>query len=315
MRTAKSQFRSCGWTFVEMLAAISMSAIFMGTGALVLQSISHNSKRLTNLITLDIGASNKQNFYDQSGSTVQAYTAPNYGRLAFAQEIREQMLEDSNRSSAVFCLPRSNPNSIRPEFIPFPSGTVGSSLQKPQIDTPEAFRQYLVAAFPAEAGVFDSPIRNVPDPAKLSTSVFMLAPQTNPDFIRLYSVYDIDYVTPKEGGGIYVSVKRFKNGVLSHYYDIFFQGTVTSENVPSPQFVVFESRNRLSLPEGPAVDRFKIAPNSPFYLVWLPDPSINPLDVPASIAPPPPTSSPRSAYSKQSQTTSFLLALPMFPSL
>ena len=303
------------WTFVEMLVAISLCAIFMGTGALVLQSISHNSKRLTNLITIDIGAANKSNFYNQSGSTLRAYTAPNYGKIGFAQDLREQMMDDSSRSSAVFCLPRSGLNTLRPEFVPFPGGAVGSTSSHPQFDTPEAFRQYLLTTFPTEGAVFDSSIRNVPSPAKLSTSIFMLSPQTSTDFIRLYAVYDIDYVIPTSGGGIYVSVKRFKNGVLSHYYDIFYQGTVTTANTPSPQFVAFESKNRLAFVEGTPIDRFKVAPNSPFYLVWLPDPAINPLTVPTGVVPVPPATSPKEAYNKNASTTAFMLALPMFPSL
>jgi len=303
------------WTFVEMLVAISLSAIFLGTGALVLQSISHNAKRLTNLITLNIGATNKSNFYGQSGSTLQAYTAPNYGKIGFAQDLREQMLDDSSRCSATFCIPRSGLNTLRPEFITFPSGAVGSTSPHPQFDTPEAFRQYLLTTFPTKAAVFNSPIRNVPDPAKLSTSIFMLSPQTSTDSIRLYSVYDIDYVTPTGGGGIYVSVKRFKNGVLSHYYDIFYKGTVTTANTPSPQFVVFESKNRLAFPEGTPIDRFKVAPNSPFYLVWLPDPATNPLTIPTGTLTVPPATSPKQVYYKKSGTTAFLLALPMFPSL
>lgn len=303
------------WTFVEMLVAISLCAIFMGTAALVLQSISHNSKRLTNLITLDIGTANMSNFYNQSGSTLRAYTAPNYGKIGFAQDLREQMLDDSSRCSAVFCLPRSGLNTLRPEFLPFPSGAVGSSSSHPQFDTPEAFRQYLLTTFPTGAAVFDSPIRNVPSPSKLSTSIFMLASQTNPDSIRLYAVYDIDYVTPVAGGGVYVSVKRFKNTILSHYYDIFYQGTLTTSNTPSPQFAVFESKNRLAFPEGAAIDRFKVAPNSPFYLIWLPDPATNPLTVPPGTVTAPPATSPKQAYYKHSRTTAFLLALPMFPSL
>jgi len=304
-----------GWTFVEMLVAISLSAIFLGTAALVFQAINHNSKRLTTLIKLDIGEANKTNFFNLKGSTVTTYTAPNYGKLVFAQDIRESMLADADRSSAVYCLPRSGLNTIRQEFITYPSGNPGSSSPHPQIDTPEAFRKYLRSVYPTKAAVFDSPIRNVPLISKMNTSVFMLAPQQNPNMIRLYAVYDIDYVTPKTGGGMYVSVKRFKNGNLSSYYDAYYPGATVKDNSPAPQFVVFESKNRKSYPEGQSIDRFKVAPNSPFYFVWLPDPAINFLDIHSSSMKAPPSSSPREAYYNQATRTSFMLVLPMFPSL
>ena len=311
-----NQSRHCrAWTFVEMLVAISLSAIFMGTGALVLQSITHNSKRLTNLIDVNIGAAKKNNFYGQSGSTLKAYTAPNYGKIAFAQDMREQMLSDASRSSAVFILPRSGLNTLRPEFIPYPSGAVGSTADHPVFDTPEAFRQYIRSIFPLKAAVFDSPIRNKPHPSKINTTVFMLGPQTNPDFIRVYAIYDFDYAIPAGAGGIYVSVRRYKNNVLSNYYDFFCKGVVDDATNPSPQFVVFESRNRLAKSEGVAIDRFKVAPNSPFYLLWLPDPAINFLKMDYTGISNPPATSPSAVYYKRGRTSSFMLALPMFPAL
>ena len=304
--------RNSAWTFVEMLVAMSLAAIFLGAASLVYASISANSKRLTTLSEVSIGSATKQNFYDQSGSTVRVYTAPNYGKSAFAQEFRDLTLEDADRSSAVFCLPRSINNSIRPEFLRYLAGDDGANLPRPRLDTPEAFRRFLADVEPTSAGIYDSAIRNVPATDRPNVSIYMLAPDTDNGYIRVRAVYEIDLITAGGIGGTYASVRRYQNGVLTHYYDIHYaSGT---GDAFQPLFVAFEQKSRAAVNEGQAIDRFKLAEGSPFYLIWLPDPAINPFEV-APWTKTDPASSPRDAYEHMSGKTSFMIALPMFPNL
>jgi type II secretory pathway pseudopilin PulG len=300
-----------GWTFVEMLVAVSLSAVFMGAASLVFGAITANSKRLTTVMDLNIGAANKANFYSQSGDTVRVYQAPNCGKAAFVQDFRDLILEDATYSSSIFCLPRSALNTVRPEFLTYDAGVIDTTTNRPRLDTPEAFRQFLATAEPTSAGIYDSAIRNVPATAKPNTSIYFLAPETDPGFIRVQAVYEIDFVTPTNITGTYASVRRYKNGALTHYYDIYY--AAGSGDAFQPGFVAFERKGRLAVNEGTAIDRFKISNGSPFYLIWLPDPAINPYQLPSWTAADP-ASSPRAAYEKMTGKTSFLIAIPLFPS-
>ena len=295
-----------------MLVAISLSAVFLGAASLVYASISANSKRLTTIVEANIGSVTKRNFYDQSGSTVRVYTAPNYGKSAFAQEFRDLMLDDADRSSAIFCLPRAIDNSIRPEFLRFLPGDDGATIPRPRLDSPEAFRSFLADVEPTSAAIYDSAIRNVPANDRPNLSIYMLAPETDNGYIRVRSVYEIDLISAGTVGGTYASVRRYRNGSLTHYYDIHYPAGPGDPF--QPLFVVFENKSLEAVDEGPAIDRFKIAEGSPFYLIWLPDPAINPFAV-EPWTDVEPASSPRAAYEHMTGKTSFMTALPMFPNL
>lgn len=294
-----------------MLVAISMSAIFLGAAALVFSSISVNSKRLTRVLDVSIGSSTKQNFYGQSGSTVRAYSAPNYGRAAFAQTIRDLMMEDAFDSSAIYCLPRNLDNTIRPEFLRYEAGDDGANLPRPQLDSSDAFRRFLAVSEPTSAGIYDRTIRTVPPTDRPQASIFMLAPENDNGYVRVHAIYEIDLIATTSPVGSYASVRRYKNGSLTHYYDVFFESGPGDDF--APLFVTFEREARASLNEGIAIDRFKIAEGNPFHLIWLPDPAINPYKQ-AAWTPVESASSPRAAYEHMAGKTSFLVALPMFPS-
>lgn len=295
-----------------MLVAISLSAVFLGAATVVLAAISTNSKRLARIVEVDVGTGTMQNFYGQSGTSVQTYAAPNYGRAAYVQMVRDLMLEDAGRSSAIFALPRRLPNSIRPEFLPFPAGADGATVPRPRLDTPEAFRAFLADAEPTSIAIYDTVIRNIPSTDRPHATIFMLAPEANPEYIRVRAIYEIDLVPTTNPSGVYASVRRYRNGSLTHYYDVFYDAG--SGDPFQPVFAAFERQSRLAVTEGTAIDRFKVSAGNPFTLVWLPDPSINPLTVPAVTVTDPATS-PRQAYQKMTGKTSFLVALPMFPNI
>jgi len=140
----------------------------------------------------------------------------------------------------------------------------------------------------------------------------MLRPETDRGYIRVHAVYEIDLIPTSSPSGTYASVRRYRNGSLTHYYDVFFEAG--SGDVFAPLFVTFERKSRSAVSEGQAIDRFKIAGGNPFHLIWLPDPAINPYEEPTWTATDP-AASPRAAYEHMAGKTSFLVALPMFRSI
>lgn len=310
-----------GFTFVEMLVAIALSAIFVGAAALVYQSIATNSKRLTNIVEVEIGESTNLALYGKTGDFVRTYSAPNFGKSAFVQQMRDLMLEDAQQCSAIFCLPRVGINNLHPEFLRYEAGDAGSTKSRPVLDSPEAFRKFLADVQPASAGIFNIPIRTMPPivagaagapPQFPNTSIFMLTPETNPGFIRVHAVWEIDFMTPANHPGDYASVRRYSINTLTDYYDIYFEDG--SGDPFYPHFAAFERKSRNAVTEGTAVDRFKISNGHPFYMVWLPDPANNYLaGAPFTVTDP--ATSARSAYGQMAGKTGFTVVLPMFPNL
>ncbi len=299
-----------GFTFVEMLVAVSISAVCIGTGALAIMSIGSNAKRTTSIIEIDIGETTNQNFYGNSTGKIRTYQAPNFGKIMFAQEIRDKLVEDSSRSSAIYCLPRSSsvPNTIRPESLSYPGGTV----ERPNLDTPEAFRAFLAMVEPTSTGIFTSAIRNLPATNAPCTTIFLLGPSNVADQIQVNAIYEIDFVTPSNLTGTYASVRRYVGTALTHYYDVYY-GPGNGDSF-YPQFVAFEHMSRQLANEAADIKRFQVAPTAPFYLVWLPDPSINPYQKSPWAATDSATVA-RSTYEHMAGKTSFSVVLPMFPSL
>jgi hypothetical protein len=271
-------------------------------------AIGANSKQYSSIQNIAIGTSAMRNFYDMDADAIQVPSAPNFGRIGFVQEIRDKFLEDMTSSEAVFALPRSGLNTIRPEWLAWPHTATPETA--PTLDTPEAFRKFLLEAEPTSAGTFEA-YRNVPSSSAPNISVFMLGPTDKDDFIRVQAVYDIDYVTTNNPAGVYCSVRRYKNGARTHYYDIFYE--IGEGDAFSPTLVAFERKARLATKEGDAIDRFKVSHGGPFYFLWLPDPSINPFKAEKVVAPSDPKD-PRSVYGHLAGKTGFMIALPMFPS-
>ncbi|MCB1229601.1 MAG: prepilin-type N-terminal cleavage/methylation domain-containing protein [Verrucomicrobiae bacterium] len=298
-----------GFTFVEMLVAMSLSAMFIGTAALALSAITQNGKQFSTIYEISLGTTVCDNFYGINSSTVRTPASPNLGRLAFVHEMRDQFLDDLSRSESVFCLARSGLNSLRPEWLDWPYAD--PAVTNPTLDSPEAFRQYLANVEPTTASVFTS-YRNVPPSTAPNTTIFLIAPTDQPDYLKVQAVYEIDFQTLTDPAGTYASVRRYKNGALTHYYDIFYDDG--PEDFLIPSVVAFESRSRLAKNEGAAIDRFKQGPSGPFYLIWWPDPSINPLKTPTA-SKPTATSDPLEAYGHLAGKTGFTLVAPMFPSL
>ncbi|MEO0417079.1 MAG: hypothetical protein AAF226_19255, partial [Verrucomicrobiota bacterium] len=125
------------------------------------------------------------------------------------------------------------------------------------------------------------------------------------------SIYDIDFDIPSNLPGIYASVKRFVGADLKSFYDVFYSGTNT--NPYQPSWVLFETARRQLTTSPSADDRFEIAEGSPFYFVWLPDPSVHPDDQPALPSSTTPINSPRIVYEHMSRISTLQVTIPVFP--
>lgn len=286
-----------------MLVAVALSSVVMGAGALALQSISANAKRATSLVEIDIGANESQNFYNSASGLIRTYIAPNFGELLFAQEMRDRMINDVNSSSAVFCLPRAGRNNIRPNTLVL--------SQRPTLDSPEAFRDFLAVQFPTAAAIYDANFRTEPSADSPNLTIYMLGQALSSSNINVNAIYEIDFVTPSNYNGSYVSVRRYVGNDLTNFYDIVYRrGPEDTNEFPiNPVFVTFEQQSRLAAAETADLQQFQIARKSPFYLLSLPDPTINPYDKPAV------TPAVTPAYKNKEGITSFSVAIPMFPSL
>jgi len=295
-----------GFTFVEILVALVVAGLVIGSAAFSFHAVGANARRFSTVREIDIGSAAALNDFGLGSGAISVYNAPNYGRLGFAFELKDRLLEDVQGASAVYCLDRDRANTVRPATIAFPLTDPGDT--RPPFDTSERFRQYLISAEPTAATVFPA-ARNVP--ANDAASIFVLG-ESGADEIRVIAVYDIDLIDPVDRTGIYASAKRYVGGNLTHYYDTYYEDG--AGDAFRPLFVTFETRSRLSLDEGDAAERFKVARDTPFHLVWWPDPTFNFLQAPTATATYP-TTDPRTDYGHHRGKTSLLTVLPMFPSL
>ncbi|MGK0184601.1 MAG: prepilin-type N-terminal cleavage/methylation domain-containing protein [Verrucomicrobiales bacterium] len=301
--------RNCrGFSLIELVVASSLVVSFFGAAALGYRAVSVNQKRLARFGEIDIGAGNALNFYDLASSNKDVYWAPNYGTAIRADAMRDLFYDDLQHASAVYCLPRSGTNDIRPTTIAL-TGTYRGT----EIDTPNEFIDVLDDAY-ASADTTFSTYRGVPAAADRNATIYILQPSSSVDELWVWSIWEIDFVSvTSPETGTYASVRRYVNSTLTRVYDTFYPvggGTATF----GPAFAHFELKNRSVLVEGASIDRFKVAPSQPFYFVWWPDPSSPILQAGADAASYS-TSDPRSAYAMHEDQTSYHFVVPMFPSL
>ena len=282
---------------------------FFGAAALVYRTVSVNQKRLAKFGSVNIGVNNALNFYDLTNSNKDAYWAPNYGMSTRADSMRDLFLDDIQHGSAVYCLPRDVVNSIRPTTIDLGA----TSYRGTDIDSPNKFLEVLDTAHD-NADVIFSSYRGVPASGDRNASIFILQPSSSEDELWVWSIWEIDFVSvTSPETGTYVSIRRYVNSTLTRVYDIFYPaGNNTAEF--GPPMALFELKNRTALNEGSSIDRFKIAPEHPFYFVWWPDPSVPILESGAQAASYV-TTDPRAAYAIHEGQTSYFFVVPMFPCL
>ncbi len=301
MRCSRSP--SAAFTVVEVIATISLSAVFFTAATLVYQNISANSRSLSSLQPITLGRSTFQNLLGVDQDTMSVYSAPNHGRGAFAGQLAELFRDDVAAASAVYCLGRNGLNTLRPSTIPYPSGS-------PVLDTPERFLSHLVTQFGAtDTAQFVS--YSGPSMAE-DLTIMVLQPSGTATALQVLSIYDLDLVAVT-GIGNYVAVRRYVDGSLTSYYDILYpSGTGTAF---APAAVHFYRKGLAPYEANAAIQKYMVAEEHPFYLVWWPDPAARTLESPTT--PPEPTAPAGSAvwdYYRMGGRTRFFFTVPAFPS-
>lgn len=306
-RPLRKSSRRGAFTFVELVVAIGIAAAVITTAALVYGTVSRSNSRLGTYgkVTLPTGTITAL-YPNRSGTDWQTYFAPNYGRMAMAEQLRQSLYEDVAHATAVFCLARSGRSSIRPTTI-----TISSSVDARQYDTAEAFRLLLAAAIPASATTFTS-YRGSGGSAN-NLSIFILGQSSSATSLTVRAIYELDFVAATSPSGTLASVRRFEGTTYTDYYDIFYPAS-TLPTAFAPTVVQFERDTRTVSAEGSSIDLFKVAAHRPFCFVWWPDPAMSTLEG-GSTYTTYGSGDPRSAYAGMSDRTSFFMVLPLFPAL
>lgn len=323
-----------GFTSVEMLVATAIVGVVAGIAAITSYVIAKATTQHTQTLEIQLPTGALNNFYPLTYPAVTTRTrecvvAPNYSAVAQAEGMREIFADDVSKAVGVFALARNmgSFNTFRPSRIA--AGTV-------PLDTPEQFRTHLVSINAVAASVF-VPYRNTPDTTVHCWSVFVLGYSEDTSTIRVSAVYDFDllYATnPATGAttGYYATLRRYSNagtgwsGQPSAYYEVVFPLSDSGVDQWSPSIVNFERQALKAVTEVTAIERFKIARRHPFFLMFWPDPAQPSLRLPfgnaaesakPTAANPSPNiadSSPRKAYNHMCGRTSYMFAVPMFPS-
>lgn len=345
-----SNLWSGGYTAVELLLVLSLSAVIMGTFVVSLGTLSSSRPTTVSTVSNPLDAIRRSNYYFGSTETVNrdAVIAPHYGMMAQAEKLREQFQTDIVSATAVFCLYRTGMNAYRPHNI-FYNPTLHGEL-----DTPQKFRAHLIsigALTPSQFVDYRNPLNTVASKPAENATVFLLTFSKVEKLFKVLSIYEIDVLritSTTQAQGFHASVRRFAdNPVLatmpastssggsntagsfvamafSSGYEVFYPPSVPrpdplktnewSTDGFAPIFISFERATRLALSEGVAIDRFKIAAERPFYFIWWPDPAARNLAQPASNSTLD-VSDPRQAYNHMGGRTSFMFTVPMFPAL
>ena len=178
----------------------------------------------------------------------------------------------ASRATAETTTPSGPPASRRP-----PAGT--------NLDTPDAFRTYLGTLYSAAPTTFVSYPQFPRDralPLDLRPRAIPTTPPPSPSPRSMTWTWSRPRIPLSAAVvGNYVSVRRYVNGALTAYYDCCFKLSGDGTDSWYPAVVSFERQSRKAVAEGSSsIDRFKIAEEKPFCLVFWPDPSRSSLKLP-----------------------------------
>ncbi len=293
-----------GFSLVEIMVASTIAVMIFTTAAILYHAISFHQRRLSVYGPVELGASALANYYGMVDTTsIDVYSAPHYGRAALAENLRDQFWSDVREASAVYCLGRNGLNSFRPNAIAMPLSTDAKAL-----DTAEAFRQFLEVVEPSSAGIFTAYRGASTAP---NGTIFVLKPSDNAAFLAVRSIYEIDIQATSSPSGTYASVRRYVDGAMTSFYDIFYP-TEQGVEAFTPLFVQMERRERTVVAET-SYDKFKKASTMPFYFIWWPDPGTPNLKGEGNTTTGITSSDPRSAYANMGGKTAYMFTVPMFP--
>ncbi len=305
-----------GFTAAEMLVATMIGSLVVGAAALAFSTLTSGQRQFAAAAKVQLPAGAQKNFYAIDSDTITTHVAPNLGSVALAEAMRERFYTDVAQAVAVYCLYRPNNtwNTIRPTSLAAPS--FGTAM-----DTPEAFRAYLVSITSGASSIF-STYRNFGSTPNIS--IFVLGYSSDATSIPVLAVYDMDFVAAYDPSastqriGTYASVRRYAGGQLTQYYDVVYPTSGQTESW-APPVVAFERRSRKAITEGASIDPFKVAAGMPFYFIFWPDPAEDSLAVPSDAMPSSilngnySSTDPRRAYNHMAGRTSYMFTVPMFP--
>lgn len=291
-----------GFTYVELVVALGIGAMVIGVSVMAYGTINGQgpSRRQLNV---DIGINNAFAFYGWTDSQTAVSEAPNFAATAMANSLRDQFYGDMSAATAVVCLARNKPNSIRPTNL-----TIPASLNSRTLITPDNFRTNLIDPNNLVYTNFSSNSINGATTAT-NLTVYMLYSGESTTNVTVDAIYEADWVQVTNAPtGIYTSVRRYVGTTMTGYYHAFYP-TVTNNAFQRPVAAFF---TKSTTSTGDA--RFRQAVNRPFYFFWWPDPSRDEL---ASSYPAETVSgtNARADYMQQSGATSYYFAIPAFPSL
>ncbi len=311
-----------GFTFVEMVVALGIGAMVVAVGAMAYGTIASNgiSRRQ---IDVHIGADNASAFYGAPTNDQFAVSeAPSFTAAAMATSLRQRLYDDMLYATAIVCLARSGPNTIRPTNFLLPA-----NLDARTLVSPEDFRNRLIDT---NAGIYTNfstnSLGNGVTFANNST-IYVLYAGTSSTNIAVDAIYESDWVGVTNGTpGVYASVRRYVGTTMTDYYHVFYpvdnpDGAHTN-GIFSPiqrpvSFPAAAFFSRAGTTNGDS--RYRIAENQPFYFIWWPDPmgksilSQHPDPTQAAKILSPTNAS--DYYTLQFGAASYFLVLPAFPSL
>ncbi len=291
----------------------AIAVCVLTVAVIAFRAVSQSSNRYGQYTKIHFVGDTLSTLYGLAGTDLQTWVAPNYGRVAQAELLRNAFYEDVSHANAVFCLARTGRDSIvRPTTIPIDQ-SLYPNFDARTLGTPDAFRVFLEQNHVAPSGFFYG-YRGAA--GRTNLSIFILQPSTSETSLSVRAIYELDLIaTDRTPGGTYVSMRRYdnysdQNRAPTDYYDIFYPD---SDPTDFPVTAVhFELQRRLA-PTDNTYDLFKVAPHSPFYFLWWPDPAASILSYDAN--PAYGSGDPRSAYGQMGSRTSFFLVVPMFPAL
>jgi len=295
-----------GFTYVELVVALGIGAAVIVAAVLAYGTIANNgvSRRQVNVT---IGSTAMAAFYGSTNPNnvqVAVSEAPSFAATAMANSLRERFWGDLASASAVVCLARNEPNTVRPTNLILPTGLDARTLV-----TPENFRTNLIQT---NAGIYTNFSTNSLGNGATVTkglSIYVLYSAVNATNITVDAIYESDWLTVTNApSGVYASVRRYVGNTMTDYYHVFYPGaTHTPTNHPSAAFFTKSDTTT-------GDSRYRLAENRPFYFVWWPDPmnQTNGSEYPGETTIP---TSARGDYMLQSGATSYFLTFPAFPSL
>lgn len=324
--------RRLGFSSIELLVVLSLSAVVLGGMVISYGTLVRSQPQVASVVKVPLSSTRLNNFYDSTDTKRQnTSSAPSFGSLAIAEELREQFYHDVLSATAVFCLPRTGDNTWKPSYIKYDPETDDI------LDTPQKFREHVIRVANVPSGLYQD-FRNPGASATVqapNASIFILGFSRESAYLRVQAIYDIDVIrltNKAEPLGFHASVKRYTDPapplplgtsyslVFSGGYSVFYPPANQTARVAAdyakdgftPLFVTFERYTRLAVRESTAIDRFKLAAERPFYFIWWPDPAARHLGEQKNTAS---ASTPQQAYNHMAGRTSFMFTVPMFPAL